>query len=183
MDEKLIKKSVIVGLGNPGKKYEYTRHNIGFLVVKGVAHSLGWELKEDKRFNGWIVKNQCGGRLLHLILPGTYMNESGRCIRAYLDFYKLTPADILVVSDDVELPFGETRLRQRGSSGGHNGLKSIEAHLGTQEYVRLKMGVDKDVQRGSLADYVLDAFRPEEFALLPAFVEKGIAILKEQVIY
>lgn len=183
MDDKSCRPSVVIGLGNPGKKYEFTRHNIGYLVVKAIADSLGWTFKEEKRFNGWVAKDKCGDHVLHLAMPNTYMNESGRCVRAYLDFYKLTAADILVVSDDVELPFGEVRLRQKGGSGGHNGLKSIAAHLGTQEFMRLKMGVGKDVQRGDLADYVLDAFKPEEFILLPAFVEKGSGIVKEQVFY
>lgn len=177
MDEKLNLKTVVVGLGNPGKKYEYTRHNIGFLVVKKAAHSLGWELNIDKRFNARVVKNQYAGNSLHMILPETYMNESGRTVRSYIDYYKLTPADIIVICDDVELPFGELRLRQKGSSGGHNGLKSIEAYLGTQEYMRLKMGVGKDIQGNTLADYVLDAFKPEEFALLPSFIELGVAAL------
>jgi PTH1 family peptidyl-tRNA hydrolase len=107
------------------------------------------------------------------------MNESGRCVRAYLDYFKLTASNLLVVSDDVELPFGELRLRPRGGAGGHNGLKSIEAHLGTQEYWRLRMGVGKDTQGESLADYVLSGFKPEEFLVLPAFVDRGVEVVKQ----
>ncbi len=181
MDEKSHQPSVIIGLGNPGKKYEYTRHNVGYLVVKAFAGTLGWIFKEEKRFDGWVAKDKWDEKFLHLILPGTYMNESGRCVRAYLDFYKLTPADIIVINDDVELPFGEIRLRLRGGAGGHNGLKSIANSLGTQDYMRLKIGVGKDLQKRTLADYVLDAFKPEEFALLPALVERGANMVKDLV--
>lgn len=178
MSESTEQHYVVVGLGNPGKKYEFTRHNIGFLVAKALARSLGWNFKEEKRFNAWVAKGRYEGWVLHILMPATYMNESGRSVRPYLDFYKLGPADLIAVSDDVELPFGQVRLRPKGSSGGHNGLKSIEAHLGTQDYVRLKMGIGKDVQTAGLADYVLDTFKPEEFAQLSAYVEKGVDIVK-----
>lgn len=172
---------VLVGLGNPGKKYAYTRHNIGAMVIEKLAHAMGWELKEDKRLHGLTVRGRYEGIVLHLLLPMTYMNESGRSVRAYIDYFKLSPASLLVVSDDVELPFDTLRFRARGSSGGHNGLKSIEQHLGTQEYMRLKMGVGKDVQNGTLADYVLDGFKPEELALLPSFLERGVGVIKKQI--
>jgi peptidyl-tRNA hydrolase, PTH1 family len=172
------KQFVIVGLGNPGKKYEFTRHNAGWLVAKAFAHSQGWSFKEEKRFFAWIAKGRYDGTTVHVVLPATYMNESGRAVRPYLDFFKLGPDDLVVISDDVELPFGHLRLRPGGSSGGHNGLKSIEAQLGTQNYVRLRIGVGKDLQAPSLADYVLDTFKPEEFTKLNEFIERGAEVIK-----
>lgn len=179
MSEESISQRVVVGLGNPGKKYELTRHNLGMLVVERLAYTLGWSFIDEKRFHGWAVRSRWDGIILHLLQPTTYMNESGRCVRAYLDYFKLTASNLLVVSDDVELPFGELRLRPRGGAGGHNGLKSIEAHLGTQEYWRLRMGVGKDTQGESLADYVLSGFKPEEFLVLPAFVDRGVEVVKQ----
>jgi peptidyl-tRNA hydrolase, PTH1 family len=168
---------VVVGLGNPGQKYDYTRHNIGFIVAKALAHGLGFTFKEEKRFHALVAKGRYKGNTLHILLPQTYMNESGRAIGAYLNFYKLGPEALIVVCDDVELPFGQLRLRTKGSSGGHNGLKSIEAHLGTREYLRLKMGVGKDVMSGTLADYVLDLFKPEELTNLESFITKALEVV------
>lgn len=175
MDQQKDKRIVIVGLGNPGKKYELTRHNIGVLVAKKVASRLNATFKEEKKFHADIAKGAFQtGFEFHVLLPTTYMNESGRAVKAYLDFYRIATSQLIVVSDDVELPFGQHRFRQKGSSGGHNGLKSIEALLGTQEYSRLKMGVGKDLAGVTLADYVLDIFKPSELLLLGDFVEKGV---------
>jgi len=169
---------VVVGLGNPGKRYEYTRHNIGSLVAKSLIRSLGWSFKEEKRFNAFVVKGTFNNIMLHVVIPTTYMNECGSSVRPYLDYYKLGPQNLIVVVDDVELPYNRMRLRPKGSSGGHNGLKSIEAHLGTQEYVRLKMGVGKDLFGSSLADHVLSLFKPEEIEILSAYADKGVNAIK-----
>jgi peptidyl-tRNA hydrolase, PTH1 family len=169
---------VIVGLGNPGKKYEMTRHNMGYLVVKAFAQSQGWSFKEEKPFSSAVAKGKMDGSTVHLLLPMTYMNESGVALRRYIDFYRLAPGQVMVVSDDVALAYGEMRLREMGSPGGHNGLKSIEAHLGTDRYVRLRMGIKTDQQRDILADYVLDTFSQQELEGLTAFVERGATVLK-----
>ncbi|MGZ3632973.1 MAG: aminoacyl-tRNA hydrolase [Parachlamydiaceae bacterium] len=169
---------VVVGLGNPGQKYEFTRHNIGYLVGKALARVLGFTLKEEKRFHALVAKGRYQGKVLHLVLPLTYMNASGRAVEAYLNFYKLGPKALIVVCDDVELPFGQLRLRAKGSSGGHNGLKSIESHLGTRDYLRLKMGVGKELQSATLAEYVLDLFKPEELANLETFIVKAMEVVK-----
>lgn len=170
---------VVVGLGNPGSKYELTRHNIGTLVAKTVVGALSWSFKEEKRFNALIAKGFCKGKVLHIVLPQTYMNESGQAVGAYLNYYKLKPEAVLVICDDVELAFGQLRLRSQGRSGGHNGLKSIEAHLGTQEYLRLKMGVGKELANATLADYVLDKFKPDEFAKLERFIGQGVKVVSD----
>ncbi|MBA3237477.1 MAG: aminoacyl-tRNA hydrolase [Parachlamydiaceae bacterium] len=169
---------VLVGLGNPGHRYERTRHNIGFLVANAVAQRAEVTYKEEKRFHALVAKGRFEGKTLHILLPQTYMNESGRSVGAYLSFYRLKPKDLIVISDDVELPFGELRLRAKGGSGGHNGLKSIEAHLGSQEYLRLKMGVGKALAAATLAEYVLDLFKPEEAAVLDEFIGRAAEVVK-----
>lgn len=168
---------VFVGLGNPGKKYEMTRHNLGYLVIQAFAHRHGWTLKEDKRFHAIVSKGQLEGGNVHLVLPTTYMNESGVAVKQYLEYRNLSVEDLVVVVDDVALPFGEMRLRQQGSAGGHNGLKSIQAHLGTSHYVRLRMGIGQEHGEGDLADYVLDTFSKDELKELPSVVSQGATIL------
>lgn len=173
--------TIVVGLGNPGKQYQLTRHNIGFLVAETIASAQGWGYKDEKRFNALVAKGNFGKGTLHLLMPTTYMNESGRAVRAYLDYYKLSSNDLIVVTDDVALPFGHIRVRTMGSSGGHNGLKSLEAHIGTPNYKRVRMGVDKKPPFIPLADYVLSPFAPAELIKLPAFVEQGAEITKRLV--
>ncbi len=169
---------VMVGLGNPGRQYEYTRHNVGYLVAKLLAHKLGFTFKEEKRFHALIAKGRYQEKTLHIVLPLTYMNESGRSVRAYMDFYNFKAEALMVVCDDVALAFGQLRLRVQGSSGGHNGLKSIESHLGTREYVRLRMGIGKELGAATLAEYVLDLFKPDELEKLEGFLEKGAEVIR-----
>lgn len=179
MVDELEEERVIVGLGNPGKKYEMTRHNMGFLVLQALAQDQKWTFKEEKRFHAFVAKGKVGNVNLHLLMPTTYMNESGRAVRAFLDFYKLAPGHVFIVNDDVELEFGAMRLRPTGSAGGHNGLKSVEAHLGTKHYVRLRLGIGRSKAQESLADYVLDTFTQEELALLPAILSRAVEALKQ----
>lgn len=168
---------VIVGLGNPGKEYALTRHNMGYLVVQGLAEKFGWTFKEERRFRAWVAKGKVDDVTYHLLLPVTFMNESGVAVRSYLDFYNIGVESLIVVSDDSALPFGKMRLRTQGSAGGHNGLKSVESHLNTQNYVRLRMGIGSS-DRDDLADYVLDRFTREESEQLAEFIAKGVDILK-----
>lgn len=175
---------VIVGLGNPGKKYELTRHNMGYLVVQGLARKMGLVLRDDRTMCAFTAKGQSGDATLHLLLPTTYMNDSGRAVRRYLDYYKLTPAGLVVVVDDIALPFGEMRIRERGSAGGHNGLKSIESHVGTHHYVRLRMGIGDHRQSdepseasATLIDYVLGNFTSQERSKLEEFIDGGTQVL------
>lgn len=181
MSAQSAKISLVIGLGNPGKKYEFTRHNLGWLVVQEVASMHGLNFREESAFNAKVATGQVFGRKIHLLLPTTYMNESGRALRRYLDFYKLEPESLLVVSDDIAIPFGEMRFRLAGSSGGHNGLKSIEAHLGNTSYARLRMGVGANFKDKTLADHVLEVFSEEELKLLAAFVQKGATFISDKV--
>lgn len=175
------KQIVVVGLGNPGKEYALTRHNMGYLVVQSLAHMQGWVFKEDKSFNARVAKGRIDNILVHLLLPLTYMNESGHSVRRYLDFYKLDPKQLIVVVDDIALSYGQLRVRSNGSAGGHNGLKSIQAHLNTQEYVRLRMGIGQRQEHRTLAEHVLDTFSPEERLELAAFAERGVGVLKRLI--
>jgi PTH1 family peptidyl-tRNA hydrolase len=178
---------LIAGLGNPGKKYAGTRHNLGFRIVEALAAQWGCTLAEKRAFLGKCAKQQVnergsneetgkneeGGKEIHLLLPQTYMNESGWAIKKYMDYYRLNPDQLLVVCDDIALPFGQLRLRRQGSAGGHNGLKSAIAHLGTEQFARLRMGVGAPPAGQPLADYVLEDFNMEEQASLDAFIKEG----------
>jgi peptidyl-tRNA hydrolase, PTH1 family len=173
-----FKQRLFVGLGNPGTNYALTRHNMGYLVVQAYAELQGWRLKEEKSFQGMVVKGQVEDVMVHLLLPTTYMNESGQATRKYLDFFKITPSQIVVICDDVAIEFGEMRLRASGSNGGHNGLKSVEAHIGTRDYARLRMGIGQKHPLQNLADYVLDRFTKDELQKLPDMMQQGVEVVK-----
>lgn len=154
---------VIFGLGNYGREYAGTRHNMGFDTVTELSDSLGIRL-DTKRFKGLCGFGFIGSEKIILVQPQTYMNNSGECVRAVLDFFKLTNRDIIVVYDDVSLAPGQLRIRSKGSAGGHNGLKSIIAHLGTEEFDRVRIGVGEKPEGWDLADHVLGRFPKEQEA-------------------
>src|SRR5262245_48938317 len=150
---------VVVGLGNPGGKYAGTRHNVGFDVVDALASgpSVGrWQ----SRFQAQVCEISEGDQRVLLVKPETFMNPSGRCVRQILDFYQLPVEVVLVVCDAINLPLGNLRIRARGTHGGHNGLRDIQAHLGTTEYARLRIGVGTPAE--DAVDHVLGKFRPSE---------------------
>jgi len=157
---------VIVGLGNPGKKYENTRHNAGFVAIDALAEKYGISISEKKH------KALCGtgvieGNKVILIKPQTFMNLSGESVRAVMDFYKIDPEeDMLVIYDDISLAPGNIRIRKKGSAGGHNGIKSIIAHADTQNFMRIKVGVGEKPSGWDLADYVLGHFSDDDNAKL-----------------
>jgi PTH1 family peptidyl-tRNA hydrolase len=150
---------LIVGLGNPGPEYLFTRHNVGFLVLDAWADEERLSFRDERARFSLSAVMPTGG---HLVKPATYMNESGKAVAAWLQWLKLTPADLLVVVDDVALPMGQIRLRPDGSPGGHNGLKSIEQHLGSSQYARLRCGVDPVPPGWALERWVLSRFTPQE---------------------
>lgn len=150
---------------------------MGFLVIQALADKWGWALRQDRRFNALAVKGTVDSRTVHLLLPLTYMNLSGTSVRLYLDYYKVPHSHVVVVTDDIALKYGELRLRVTGSAGGHNGLKSIQAHLGTSQYMRLRMGVGDPGQQ-ELAEYVLDPFTTEEQKTLTSFIDRGVEVLQ-----
>src|SRR5438874_825309 len=152
---------VIVGLGNPGRQYAGTRHNVGYDVIDLLAQSPRAG-RFQSRFQAQVAELLEDDLKLLLVKPETFMNLSGRCVRQVLDFYQLTPDDLLVVCDDINLPLGKLRARSKGSHGGHNGLRDIQNHLGTAEYARLKIGVGAPGEDGDVVDHVLTRFRPSE---------------------
>ncbi len=151
---------LIIGLGNPGSKYEETRHNIGFKVVELLAKEAGASFSLQKLAE--VSKIKIKGRNLTLIKPTTYMNLSGKAVNYYMQAEKVPLENIFVITDDLALPFGKLRLKGKGSSGGHNGLKDIEAVLKSQEYARLRFGVGADFSKGKQVDYVLGEWSAEE---------------------
>lgn len=157
---------IVVGLGNPGDKYKHTRHNAGFLALSYVSQKLGTDINKAK-FKSLCTECNIAGKRVLLMLPQTYMNNSGEAVMAALDFYKLNPENILVIFDDISLPCGKIRIRKNGSAGGHNGIKSIIAHSGSENFARIKIGVgEKPHPEMDLADWVLSSFSKDEQKIL-----------------
>jgi PTH1 family peptidyl-tRNA hydrolase len=167
---------IVVGLGNPGAKYAGTRHNVGYAVVDYLAAGPGAG-RPRERFEAEVVELTEGDAQLLLVKPLTFMNLSGRSVRQLLDFYKLPVGELLVVCDDISLPLGKLRARARGSHGGHNGLRNIQDHLGTQDYARLRIGVDAP-RYDDAVDHVLGRFRPGERPV----IEEAVAAAAQAVL-
>lgn len=168
-------KYLIVGLGNVGTEYTHTRHNVGFMVLDQLAKVQEATFQLDQL--AALATCKYRGRTLCLIKPTTYMNHSGRAVGYWLNKLKLPVAQSLVVVDDVALPFGKLRMRAQGAAAGHNGLKSIEASLGSQVYPRLRMGIGCDFPKGHQADYVLAPFTVEELETLPASIDQACQMI------
>ena len=155
---------LIVGLGNPGKEYEKTRHNTGFMALDSFAQKKGVVI-DKKKYNGLYADTTINGEKIILLKPQTFMNLSGECVRRYVDYFKIKIEDILVINDDLDLEVGRLRLRRNGDSAGHNGLKNIELNLGTKDFKRLKIGISKN--KGiDTKDYVLGKFSKDELDVL-----------------
>lgn len=163
---------VIAGLGNPGTEYKNTPHNIGFDVVDGLAVRLGADWKEASRFRALTAKTEQGGETLWLLKPQTFMNASGEAIAPFLRYYHATAADLIVVEDDTDLPLGKLRLRARGSSGGHRGLQSVITHLGTDGFIRIRLGVGRS-GNGNMISHVLGKFGEDRRDMVAKLVEKA----------
>lgn len=157
---------MVVGLGNPGDKYRYTRHNTGFLALSYMAQKLNFDISKA-RFNALCGEAMLGTHRTLFLLPQTFMNNSGEAVRPAMDFYKIPVERVLVVYDDISLPCGKLRIRPSGSAGGHNGIKSIIEHTGSENFPRIKIGVgEKPHPEMDLADWVLSGFSQEERAVL-----------------
>ncbi len=174
---------LIVGLGNIGKEYEKTRHNFGFLAIEQFAKKYDFSpWKEEKKFFGAISTGQIGQDKVILLKPNTYMNVSGKAVQALSHFYKLTPENIWIWHDDVDLPFGTLRIKQNGGSGGHNGIKSIVNVLGLQEFPRLKFGIKNDLLEKAPTDkFVLGKFSKEELSQINTVIKEGIEKFIDQI--
>ena len=163
---------VIVGLGNPGAPYARNRHNIGFLAIDDLARKLGatWVKKPLLE----LAETRVGAGKLFLVKPLTFMNSSGAAVAPLLRFQKIDPAQLLVIHDDLDLPFGRLRIRTGGSSGGQNGVKDISEKLGTDQFVRLKLGIDRPPAQWSVVNWVLSNFQPDEAALLGGLLRVAV---------
>jgi len=177
---------LLVGLGNPGSRYVDTRHNVGFMALERLAAAHGAGFRSQARLQGLLAEIGSGDQRLRVLMPQTYMNDSGRSIRAALDWFRLDPSQLLVVVDDMDLPLGRLRLRASGSAGGHNGLRSTIQHLGTQAFARLRIGIgapaeEPQERRARTISHVLGRFSAAEKPVLEEVlqeVEAGIDLIR-----
>lgn len=149
---------MIVGLGNPGSKYNDTKHNIGFMAIDRIVKNLDVNFTEDKNFKAEIGSDFINGEKIYFIKPTTFMNNSGIAVKALLTYYNISIKDMIIIYDDLDMEVGKIRFRQKGSAGGHNGIKSIIAHLGTQEFDRIKVGIGRPNGRMTVINHVLGKF-------------------------
>ena len=164
---------LVVGLGNPGENYARTRHNLGFMVADLLAARLGSKFKAHKRSGAEVVTGRLAGRAVVVAKPRCYMNESGRQVGPLAKFYSVTPADIIVIHDDLDLEFGRIRLKLGGGEGGHNGLRSVVAALGTNDFQRVRIGIGRPPGRKDPAAFVLENFTAAERPEVPVICEQA----------
>ena len=168
---------LIAGLGNPSRTYEGTRHNIGFTMIDAIGNKFGIDVT-TKKHKALVGRGMIDGMRVILAKPQTYMNLSGESIREITDFYKIEPENIIIIYDDISLDVGQLRIRKKGSAGGHNGVKNIIAHLGTQEFPRIKVGIGNNPEGWDLADYVLSKYTKAEQEALKEASEGVIGAVK-----
>jgi len=166
---------LVVGLGNPGREHEATRHNAGYWWVDRLAARAGTRLRAEARFHGLAGKLVDSGKECWLLKPTTYMNVSGRAVQALAQFYKISPADMLIVHDELDLPPGEVKLKKGGGSAGHNGLKDITAHLGP-DYWRLRIGIGRPLDREQMINFVLNVPRKDESPLIEDAILRSLDV-------
>lgn len=171
---------LIVGLGNPGKQYHQTRHNVGFDVLDKCVKSFQLEFNKQK-FKGIYAESMIHNEKVIFLKPLTYMNLSGESVRPFMDYFKIDLADLVVVYDDLDIPPGKIRLRQKGSAGGHNGIKSLIAHLGTQEFNRIRVGVGRPLNGEAVVHYVLNGYSKEELVPMEQAVNKTVEALEASI--
>lgn len=167
---------LIVGLGNPGREYETTRHNAGYWWADELARLHGMSFRSEARFHGLVARGKLHGHEMLLLKPQTFMNASGRSVGALAQFYRISPAEILVVHDDLDLQPGTARLKLGGGHGGHNGLKDIIAHLGTRDFWRLRLGIGHPGERAAVVGFVLNDPRKEERSLIDQAVQRALEV-------
>ena len=165
---------MIVGLGNPGSEYEQTRHNAGFWFIDELAWQYKATLKEEKKFFGSVARISISGSDLWLLKPSTFMNRSGQAVAALAQFYKIKPEEILVVHDELDIPCDRIKFKLGGGNGGHNGLKDIQARLGTPDFYRLRLGIDHPGDRNLVVGYVLNKPSPEHRQQIDEAINKSL---------
>ena len=172
---------LIIGLGNPGKRYEHTRHNVGFMVLEKLASRVEIDLKQ-KSFNAVWGKGNIHGKNVLLAKPQTFMNLSGTAVRQLQSFFKTDISNLIVIHDDLDLPFGAIRLKEGGGTAGHKGLASIEDNLGTSGFMRVRLGIGKPVDKSRIEGYVLEPFGKEEKVVLPEVLGRAADASAEMVL-
>jgi peptidyl-tRNA hydrolase, PTH1 family len=170
---------MVVGLGNPGADYENTRHNAGALFVEALARAAGQTLRPEKKYHGLYARIQWQGLDLHLLNPTTFMNRSGLAIKALADFFKIQPQQILVAHDELDLPPGTAKLKKGGGHGGHNGLRDTIAHLGTNDFQRLRIGIGHPGDSRRVTGYVLGRLGKQETEELNAVIDEIMRVLPD----
>ena len=155
---------LVVGLGNPGSKYHETRHNVGFMAIDLMAKELGLTFSEEKTFKAEVASTFLNGEKVYFVKPTTFMNLSGLAVRALLAYYNIPIEDFIVIYDDLDMEVGKLRFRQKGSAGGHNGIKSIIAETGTQEFDRIKIGIGRPQKGMTVVNHVLGKFSEDDYA-------------------
>ncbi|EPU35679.1 aminoacyl-tRNA hydrolase [Streptococcus agalactiae] len=163
---------MIVGLGNPGSKYNDTKHNIGFMAVDRIVKNIDVNFTEDKNFKAEIGSDFINGEKIYFIKPTTFMNNSGIAVKALLTYYNISIKDMIIIYDDLDMEVGKIRFRQKGSAGGHNGIKSIIAHLGTQEFDRIKVGIGRPNGRMTVINHVLGKFDKNDEIMISNTLDK-----------
>ena len=171
---------LIVGLGNPGANYENTRHNVGFMTIDAYARSVGASFKLEPKLKGMIASINILGKKAILLKPMTYMNLSGESVQLVMNYYKIDVDDVLIISDDLDSHTGRVRLRSTGSAGGHNGLKSIQQCIGSQDYKRLKIGIDRSSVI-PVIDWVLQKFSKDQLPMINEAIDKSVKALDDFV--
>ena len=174
---------LLVGLGNPGADYQKTRHNVGFMVIEEIARKNNCYFRESKKIFGKTCEYGTGIDKKRLLIPNTYMNESGKSVRSAKDWFNFENHQLIILVDDMDLPLGKIRIRSKGSSGGHNGLKSIINHLGTSEFKRLKIGIGppSEIQKerkSKTVSHVLGRFSKEEYVILNLLIQEIIICIE-----
>ncbi len=170
---------LLVGLGNPGDAYADTRHNVGVWLAEQVVQSAGAQLLAQSKFHGLYAKVTYQGRALHVLVPGIYMNESGRAVQAISQFYKIPLEATLVIHDDLDLACGDARLKKSGGHGGHNGLRSIIQHVGSQDFQRIRIGIGHPGHKDQVTNYVLHAPGKAERVEIEQSIERALAKLPD----
>jgi len=170
--ENMVK--MIVGLGNPGSKYEKTKHNIGFMAVDKIVNNLDVTFTEDKNFKAQIGSTFINHEKVYFVKPTTFMNNSGIAVKALLTYYNISVEDLIVIYDDLDMEVGKLRLRSKGSAGGHNGIKSIIAHIGTQEFNRIKVGIGRPLKGMTVINHVMGQFNTEDNIVISLTLDRVV---------
>lgn len=174
--ENMVK--MIVGLGNPGSKYEKTKHNIGFMAIDNIVKNLDVTFTDDKNFKAQIGSTFINHEKVYFVKPTTFMNNSGIAVKALLTYYNIDITDLIVIYDDLDMEVSKLRLRSKGSAGGHNGIKSIIAHIGTQEFNRIKVGIGRPLKGMTVINYVMGQFNTEDNIAISLTLDRVVNAVK-----